>query len=291
MTGAEVDPLVDIYREGRAERDFEFGIERALEALLSMPQFLMRVERQPVDTRPGAVYRLSDLELASRLSFFLWRSIPDDELLDLAASGRLSAPNVLTAQVRRMLDDRRATRFMNDFVGQWLQVRNIHAQDPDGALFAGFNDTLRTAMVRETELFFESQVREDRPVQDLLRADYTFLNEQLARHYGVDDLYGSHFRRVTWDDDRRHGLLGQCQPADGDVVCEPDVGRPAGEVGAGDPARRAAATTAAERAAARRERPEQPDVTPGTDGAAPAEPGLCGLSHSHGPARLRDGAL
>ena len=208
VTDADVDPLLSPFREGRADRDFESGIERALEALLSMPQFLMRVEREPVDTRPGDVYPLSDVELAARLSFFLWRSIPDDELLDLAADGRLSAPEVLTAQVRRMLDDRRATRFMNDFVGQWLQVRNIHAQDPDGALFAGFNDTLRTAMVRETELFFESQVRGDRPIQDLLRADYTFLNEQLARHYGVDDIYGSRFRRVTWNDDRRHGLLG-----------------------------------------------------------------------------------
>ena len=205
---AEVDPLLAVYREGRAARDFEAGIERALETLLSMPSFLLRVERQPVDTRPGGIYRLSDLELASRLSFFLWKSIPDDELLDLAAADRLSEPEVLAAQVRRMLADRRATRFLNDFVGQWLQVRNIHSQDPDGALFAGFNDSLRAAMVRETELFFESQVREDRPIPELLQADYTFLNEQLARHYGVGDVYGSRFRRVSWTDDRRHGLLG-----------------------------------------------------------------------------------
>ena len=205
---ADVDPLLAVYREGRAARDFEAGIERALETLLSMPSFLLRVERQPVDTRPGGIYRLSDLELASRLSFFLWKSIPDDELLDLAAADRLSEPEVLAAQVRRMLADRRATRFLNDFVGQWLQVRNIHSQDPDGALFAGFNDSLRAAMVRETELFFESQVREDRPIPELLQADYTFLNEQLARHYGVGDVYGSRFRRVSWTDDRRHGLLG-----------------------------------------------------------------------------------
>ena len=208
VTAADVDPLLGVYREGRAARDFEAGIERALETLLSMPSFLLRVERQPVDTRPGAIYRLTDLELASRLSFFLWKSIPDDELLDLAADDRLSDPDVLAAQVRRMLVDRRATRFMNDFVGQWLAVRNIHSQDPDGALFAGFNDSLRAAMVRETELFFESQVREDRPIPELLQAEYTFLNEQLARHYGVDDVYGNRFRRVTWNDDRRHGLLG-----------------------------------------------------------------------------------
>ena len=205
---ADVEPLLAVYREGRAAGGFEAGVERALEALLSMPGFLLRVERQPVGTRPGGVYRLTDLELASRLSFFLWKSIPDDELLDLAAADRLRDPGVLAAQVRRMLADRRATRFLNDFVGQWLQIRNIHSQDPDGALFAGFNDSLRNAMVRETELFFESQVREDRPIPELLRADYTFLNEQLARHYGVDDVYGSRFRRVTWNDDRRHGLLG-----------------------------------------------------------------------------------
>ena len=204
----DVEPLLGVYREGRRERDFEAGVERALEALLAMPQFLMRVERQPVDTPAGAVYRLSDLELAARLSFFLWKSIPDEELLDLAERDALGEPDTLARQVRRMLADPRAARFMDDFSSQWLQVRNIFSQDPDGALFAGFNDSLRKAMVRETQLFFESQVREDRPLQDLLRADYTFLNEQLARHYGVDDLYGSHFRRHVWDDDRRHGLLG-----------------------------------------------------------------------------------
>ena len=208
VTADDVDPLLGLYREGRRDRDFEAGIERALEGLLAMPKFLLRVERQPVDTLPGAVYRISDLELASRLSFFLWKSIPDDELVGIAERGELSDPTTLARQVRRMLADRRSTRFMDDFVGQWLQMRNIFSQDPDGALFAGFNDTLRSAMVHETELFFRSQVQEDRPVGELLRADYTFLNELLARHYGIDDLYGSHFRRVTWDDDRRHGLLG-----------------------------------------------------------------------------------
>jgi len=208
VSEVDIDPLLTVYREGRNDGEFETGIERALEALLSMPSFLLRVERQPIDTQPGTVYRLSDLELASRLSFFLWKSIPDEELFRIAESGQLSDPAVLGEQVRRMLADRRATRFMDDFVGQWLQVRNIHSQDPDGALFAGFNDSLRKAMVRETELFFESQVREDRPTPELLRADYTFLNEQLADHYGVDGIYGSRFRRIAWTDDRRHGLLG-----------------------------------------------------------------------------------
>ncbi len=208
LTEADIDPLLTVYREGRAARDFEAGIERALETLLAMPSFLMRIERQPVDLRPGAVYALNDLELASRLSFFLWKSIPDDELLDLAERGRLRDPQVLAEQVQRLLADRRAIRFLNDFAGQWLQMRNIHSQDPDGALFAGFNDSLRNAMVRETELFFESQVRADRPIPQLLTADYTFLNEQLADHYGTEGIYGSRFRRVDWTDDRRHGLLG-----------------------------------------------------------------------------------
>ena len=208
VTGTEVESLLQAYREGRTERDFEAGIERGLETLLAMPQFLLRVEARPVDAQPGQVHPLSDLELASRLSFFLWRSLPDDELIDLGATGRLGDPAVLSAQVRRMLADRRAARFMNDFVGQWLQMRDIRSHDPDGRLFPAFDDTLRAAMVRETELFFESQVRGDRPIPELLEADYTFLNEPLARHYGVEDVYGSHFRRVLWNDDRRHGLLG-----------------------------------------------------------------------------------
>ena len=208
VTDADVEPLMKIYREGRRDRDFDGGVERALEALLSMPGFLLRMEDEPVDMQPGDVYELSDLEVASRLSFFLWKSIPDDELLDVASRGQLREPAVLQQQVGRMLADRRATRFMNDFVGQWLQVRNIYSQAPDGALFAGFNDTLRQDMVRETELFFESQVREDQPIPELLRADHTYLNQQLASHYGVLGVYGPRFRRHTWESDDRQGLLG-----------------------------------------------------------------------------------
>ena len=208
VTDADVDPLLKIYREGRRDRDFDGGVERALEALLSMPKFLLRVEAEPVDMQPGDVYELSDLEVASRLSFFLWKSVPDDELIDLASRGQLREPAVLAQQVGRMLTDPRATRFMNDFVGQWLQVRNIYSQAPDGALFAGFDDTLRQDMVRETELFFESQVRENRPIPELLRADYTYLNSQLATHYGVPGVYGPRFRRHTWESDDRQGLLG-----------------------------------------------------------------------------------
>ena len=208
VTDRDLGVLLPFYEDGRRERDFEHGIERGLEAILSMPEFLLRAERQPAGAAAGEPYRLSDLELASRLSFFLWRSLPDGELLDVAADGRLSDPDVLDGQVRRMLADPKADRFMDDFAGQWLQVRNINEQSPDGGLFAQFNDTLRKAMVTETELFFRSQVRGDRPIPELLRAGYTYLNAQLARHYGVDGVYGSRFRRVELQDDRRHGLLG-----------------------------------------------------------------------------------
>jgi hypothetical protein len=208
VTNADTQPLLAIYREGRQARDFDAGIERALEALLSSPKFLIRLEREPEGAARNVPYRVTDLELASRLSFFLWKSIPDDELLDVAARGKLKDPAVVAAQVRRMLADRRATRFTNDFSGQWLEVRNIQSQNPDELLYSAFDDSLRKAMIKETQLFFESQVREDRPIQELLTANYTFLNDQLARHYGITDLYGSHFRRVTVTDEARQGILG-----------------------------------------------------------------------------------
>ena len=208
VTDDDVQPLVAIFREGREARDFEAGVERALEALLSSPSFLFRAEQEPSGARAGTAYRLTDLELASRLSFFLWRSIPDDELLDAALAGQLKTPADLTRQVKRMVADKRASRFMKDFSEQWLEIRNVQSKAPDSILYSSFDDSLRKAMLKETELFFESQVREDRPVQDLLRADYTFLNEQLARHYGINNIYGGHFRRVTITDERRRGLLG-----------------------------------------------------------------------------------
>jgi hypothetical protein len=209
VTDADLQPLLKLYAAGRRDRDFDAGIERALEAMLSSPAFLFRIERDPADSKPASIYRITDLELASRLSFFLWKSIPDDQLIDLAARGRLKDPQVLAQQVRRMIADRRSARFMDDFLGQWLQIRNLYAQDADPALFPDFDDTLRDAMVQETELFFASQIGEDRPIPELLRANYTFVNERIARHYGIRDVYGSSFRRVTLTDDRRFGLLGQ----------------------------------------------------------------------------------
>ncbi len=208
VTDVDLAPLMEIFEIGRAAGGFETGIARALEALLSMPAFLMRAEVDPAEASAGTIYPLSDVELASRLAFFLWRSIPDEELLEAAVRGRLRDPVVLERQTRRMLADRRAVRWMNDFLGQWLQVRNLQTMVPDPLRFPGYDSTLRDALMRETELFFESQVREDRSVLDLLRAEYTFLNARLAEHYGMQGVYGSHFRRMPVADPARGGLLG-----------------------------------------------------------------------------------
>ena len=208
VTDADLQPLMAIYAIGRAAENFETGVARALEALLSMPAFLLRAEADPAGATVGTIYRISNMELASRLAFFLWRSMPDDELSDVAARGQLHDPVVLARQTERMLADRRATRWMNDFLGQWLQVRNLRSMVPDPLRFPGFDSTLRDAMMKESELFFESQVRDDRSILDLLRADYTFLNARLAEHYGIADVYGSHFRRMPVVDRARQGLLG-----------------------------------------------------------------------------------
>jgi mono/diheme cytochrome c family protein len=209
-TETDVRDLLPFYEQGRKEGSFDLGIQKALERLLVSPQFLFRIERDPVNVAVGTAYRISDLELASRLSFFIWSSIPDDELLDVAAAGRLKDPKVLEQQVRRMLADPRSESLVTNFAAQWLYLRDIAAKQPDEILFADFDETLRTAMQRETELFIGSVFREDRSVLDLLKANYTFLNERLARHYGVANIKGSYFRRVTFPDGSvRGGLLGQ----------------------------------------------------------------------------------
>ncbi len=210
-TSEDVQTLLEFYRKGRAGGTFDAGIRVALERILVSPDFLFRIEAEPGGVKPGAAYRVSDVSLASRLSFFLWSSIPDDELLDLAIKGRLREPKVLEQQVRRMLADPRArTALVGNFFSQWLQVRNVWLLTPDAnRRFPWFDDNLRTAFVRETELFLESQLEEDRGVVDLLTADHTFVNEQLAQHYGIPKVYGSHFRRVTLADQNRWGLLGK----------------------------------------------------------------------------------
>jgi hypothetical protein len=210
VTDADLEVPLAFYQQSLEEGGFEAGIEMALRALLVSPHFLFRVEQDPPRAAPNTPYRLSDLELATRLSFFLWSSIPDDELLDRAIEGRLGDPAVLAEQVSRMLADSRSEALVTNFASQWLYLRNLEAKTPDPRLFLDFDDNLRQAFRRETELFFESILREDRNVVDLLSANYTFLNERLAKHYGVPHVYGSRFRRVTFDDDAvRGGLLGQ----------------------------------------------------------------------------------
>jgi hypothetical protein len=181
----------------------------ALRRLLASPKFLVRVERDPENAAPGTVYRISDVELASRLSFFLWSSLPDDQLLQVAGQGKLKNPVVLEQQIRRMLADSRAQALVTNFAGQWLYLRNLKNKTPNSNDFPDFDDNLREAFQRETELFFQSIIREDRNVLDLIRANYTFVNERLARQYGIPNIYGSHFRRVLVADERRYGLLGQ----------------------------------------------------------------------------------
>jgi hypothetical protein len=210
VTDADLQGPIALYRKVRADAGFEAGIEMALSAVLVSPQFLFRVERDSADISPNTAYHVSDLELASRLSFFLWSSIPDDELLDTAVAGTLHEPTVLEAQARRMLADSRSRALVSNFASQWLHLRNLDSITPDMRLFPDFDDNLRQAFRTETELFFESVLREDRSVLDLLRANYTFVNERLAKHYGIPHVYGSRFRRITLDDDSwRGGLLRQ----------------------------------------------------------------------------------
>ena len=222
----DIATLMDFFQQGRKDGgSFQSGIDLALRRVLASPKFIFRTERDPPSRSAlrrdpasnaagsvsvaGQAYRISDADLASRLSFFLWSSIPDDELLDAAARGTLSAPAASERQVRRMLTDRKSQSVIDNFAGQWLQLRNLKNKQPNSHEFPDFDDNLRQALLTETELFFSSIVREDRSVLDLMNADYTFLNERLARHYGIPNVYGSHFRRVVLPDETRKGLLGK----------------------------------------------------------------------------------
>jgi hypothetical protein len=206
----DIQPLLRLYNEGRREGGFELGIEMALRGILTSPEFLFRFEAQPANIRPKVAYVINDLNLASRLSFFLWSSIPDDELLDLAARKKLRNRVVLEQQIKRMLADPRSKTLVGNFAGQWLQIRNVSSVRPSPEVFFNFDENLRRAIQQETEMFFESIVGEDRSVLDLLDADYTFVNDRLARHYGIPGIYGDQFRRITLPPESvRRGLLGQ----------------------------------------------------------------------------------
>ena len=209
VADADLQALLGMYQAGRKRGDFEAGIAMALKGILVSPDFLFRIERDPAGVAPGTPFRVNDYELASRISFFLWSSAPDDQLLNIAARGGLKDPLVLEQQVRRMLRDPRSKALISNFFGQWLQLRRVPDLDPDEVEFPGFDGTLREALQQETQLFLESMLREDRPLMDLLDANYTFVNERLARHYGIPNVYGSTFRRVALTDENRRGLLGQ----------------------------------------------------------------------------------
>jgi hypothetical protein len=211
VNDADVESLLSLYQKGRNKGGFEEGIEMALQYVLADPEFIFRGEADPRNVKPGQPYRISDLELASRLAFFLWSSPPDAELLAVAGQNKLHDPKVLEQQTRRMLTDARSRELVKNFAGQWLQLRNLPSTAPITQLFPDFDDNLRQGFRTETEMFFESILREDRSVADLLNADYTFVNERLARHYGIPNVYGSQFRRVklTGDLDVRRGLLGK----------------------------------------------------------------------------------
>lgn len=208
-TDADMETLLSFYQQGRNKGNFDSGIELALRRILASPQFVFRFERDPAGVAPDTNYRISDTELASRLSFFLWSSIPDDELLDLAAQNKLHQPAVLEREVRRMLADSKSQSMVDNFAGQWLYLRNLRGVNPDLEEFPNFDDNLRQAFKQETELFFGSIMHEDHNVLDLLDANYTFVNDRLARHYGIPNVDGSQFRRITLTDDARRGLLGQ----------------------------------------------------------------------------------
>jgi mono/diheme cytochrome c family protein len=211
VTGSDVDPLLSFYQEARRGGEFEDGIELALRRLLASPQFLIRAEREPANLENGQSHRISDLELASRLSFFLWSSIPDDELITVASQNRLRDASVLAQQVRRMLADPKSDALVENFAAQYLYLRNLPATSPSSVFYPDWDHELRVAFQRETEMLFESIIRENRSVVDLLNADYTFVNERLAKHYGIPNIYGAHFRRVSLGPelDYRRGILGK----------------------------------------------------------------------------------
>jgi hypothetical protein len=208
VTDRDLAHLLDLYDRGRAEADFDSGVRTALQAILADPEFVFRFERTPAGVDAGASYRVSDLELASRLSFFLWSSIPDEPLLAAAEQGRLSDPAELGRQIRRMLDDPRSETLSTNFASHWFRLQNLRDAHPDVYLFPDWDQNLNRSMRRETELFFDSIVREDRSLLDLLAADYTFVDQRLATHYAIPNIVGPRFRRVSIADEQRRGLLG-----------------------------------------------------------------------------------
>ena len=265
VTAPEADALMKFYDAGVTKGGFESGVRMSLEAMLASPRFIFRLEDQPANVKPGDTYRISDYDLASRLSFFLWGMPPDQELMNAAGKGQLSQPAVLEQQAKRMLADPRSEALGTRFAAQWLRLQDLDKNHPDPNFYPNFNDEIASAMRTETVTFFNSLVHDDKSVLDLYRADYTYLNETLARHYGIPGVAGDQFRKVQYPDSTRKGLLGQGSRARPDVARQPHVARAARQVGHGSDARHAAASAAGQRAAARQhgrseERPRADDA-------------------------------
>ncbi len=280
------------YQQGRNEGNFDTGIERALQRILADPEFVFRKEAEPANLAAGKSYRISDLELASRLSFFLWSSIPDDELIEVASKNKLHEPAVLEQQVRRMLADARSDRLVMNFAGQWLNLRALQTWAPTVSLFPDFDDNLRLAMRKETELFVGSIVHEDRSVTDLLDANYTFLNERLAKHYGIPGVYGSDFRRVelTPEFDMRRGLAGAGQHLNDFVLsaahhADGPRQNDHADLSGREPARSAAQHSHLEGSRRGGARGREADHAP-ADGNASQECAVRHLPQDHGPDRI-----
>ena len=288
ITEDDLQAPLTAYRGAAANNGFEPGIEMAIRSILMSPKFLFRFESQPPKAAANTAYRVSDLDLASRLSFFLWSSIPDDELVALAEKKTLSKPEVLQQQVKRMLADPRSQAMVDNFAGQWLHIRNVAVHQPSPETLFHFDDNLRKAFEQETKLFFESIMRENRSVLELVDADYTFLNERLARHYGIDGVQGERFRRVTLprgQPPRRTARAGV--DSDGDLLSKPDVGRDSRQVDSRERIRRAAAAPSAERAGAeRRARSAEGASDARTDGGTPRQSCVRRLPRTDGPARF-----
>jgi mono/diheme cytochrome c family protein len=281
ITDADLDKSMKFFRQGREKANFDAGIEMALSALLVNPQFLFRVEQDPKGIADKTAYRLSDIDLASRLSFFLWSSIPDNELLDLAARNELRKPDVFEKQVRRLLADERSRNFATNFAVQWLHLRNLDSITPDLRLFPDFDDNLRQAFRQETELFVDSVFREDRSVLDLVKADHTFLNERLANHYGIPHIYGNRFRRVALAGDRQRGGL----------LRHANLARDSRQVDPGELSRHTSPSAARRRPLAQGKHRQCSSAHSRTVGGASREPFLCELPSAHRSGRLWPGAV
>ena len=290
VTSQDTAPALKFYAQAREDGgDFDAGIRAAVARTLVSPWFLFRVESDSADVPAGSNHSISDLELASRLSFFLWSSIPDDELLGLAEQGRLKDPSVLKAQVDRLLSDPRSDALVDNFVGQWLHLRNLETLvRPDLLLFPDFDDNLRSGFRQETERLFANVLREDRPVHELLTANYTFVNERLARHYGIHNVYGSRFRRVELTDPNRFGLFGQGSILSLTSVSDAHLADHPRQVHRDRVLGQPAACAAGQRARLRREQAARPAFDrAGAARAAPQEPAVRGLPQQHRPGRVR----